>query len=104
MKRIVALLSLAFLTAGVHAEIVTKTVEYKQGDTTLEGFLAYDSAATGPRPGILIVHQWKGLAENEKMRAQMLAKMGYIAFACDIYGKGVRPTAMQDAAAQAGKY
>jgi dienelactone hydrolase len=104
MKRIFALLSLAFVAAAAHGEIVTKTIEYKQGDATLEGYLVYDNSVTGARPGVLIVHQWKGLGAYEKMRAEMLAKMGYVAFACDIYGKGVRPSAMQDAAAQAGKY
>jgi dienelactone hydrolase len=104
MKQIVALLSLVFVLPTSHGEIVTRTIEYKQGDTTLEGYLAYDNSVASARPGILIVHQWKGLGAYEKMRAEMLAKMGYIAFACDIYGKGIRPTAMQDAAAQAGKY
>ena len=104
MKRIIVLLSLAAALASVRGEIVTKTVEYKQGDVTLEGFVAYDNSVTSAKPGVLIVHQWKGLGAYEKMRAEMLAKMGYVAFACDIYGKGVRPTAMQDAAAQAGKF
>jgi dienelactone hydrolase len=104
MKRIFTLLSLAFAISASRAEIVTKTIEYKQGDTTLEGFLAYDNSVASARPGVLIVHQWKGLGAYEKMRAEMLAKMGYIAFACDIYGKGIRPTSMQDAGAQAGKY
>src|SRR5437868_5500671 len=98
-----ALLGVAML-ASTRAEIVTKTVEYKQGDTTLEGFVAYDNSVKTARPGVLIVHQWKGLGDYEKMRAEMLAKMGYVAFACDIYGKGVRPSSMQEAAAQAGKY
>jgi dienelactone hydrolase len=94
---------MAFLSTA-RAEIVTKTIEYKQGDTTLEGYVAYDNAAKGSRPGVLIVHQWKGLGPYEKMRAEMLAKMGYVAFACDIYGKGIRPASMQEAGAQAGKY
>jgi dienelactone hydrolase len=100
---VLGLLGAALLT-GARAEIVTKAVEYKEGDTTLEGWVAYDDSVKGARPGVLIVHQWKGLGAYEKMRAEMLAKMGYVAFACDIYGKGIRPTAMQDAAAQAGKY
>lgn len=100
---VLGLLGAALLTAA-RAEIVTKTVEYKEGDTTLEGWVAYDDSVKGARPGVLIVHQWKGLGAYEKMRAEMLAKMGYVAFACDIYGKGIRPTAMPDAAAQAGKY
>lgn len=89
---------------SARAEIVTKSVEYREGDTTLEGFVAYDNSVKNSRPGVLIVHQWKGLGNYEKMRAEMLAKMGYVAFACDIYGKGVRPTSMQEAGAQAGKY
>lgn len=98
-------LALAFSSSfSTRAEIVTKAVEYRQGDTTLEGYVAYDDSVKTPRPGVLIVHQWKGLGAYEKMRAEMLAKMGYVAFACDIYGKGVRPANMQEAGAQAGKY
>src|SRR5690349_12724930 len=99
---ILGVLGMAVLNAG-RAEIVTKSVEYMEGDTTFEGFVAYDNSVKNSRPGVLIVHQWKGLGDYEKMRAEMLAKMGYVAFACDIYGKGVRPTSMQEAGAQAGK-
>jgi dienelactone hydrolase len=92
----------AALTA--QAQIHTETVEYKQGDAVLEGYLAYDTAIKGPRPGVLIVHQWKGLTDYEKKRAGMLAQLGYNVFALDIYGKGVRPQSSQEAGAQAGKY
>jgi dienelactone hydrolase len=53
---------------------------------------------------VLIVHQWKGLSDYEKKRAEMLVKLGYNVFAVDIYGKGVRPSDPKDAAAQAGVY
>jgi dienelactone hydrolase len=97
--------SLALACAGtVRAAIHTESVEYKQGDTTLEGFVAYDDAIKGPRPGVLIVHQWLGLTDYEKHRAGMLAQLGYVAFCADIYGKGVRPQNPQEAGAQAGKY
>ena len=86
------------------AQIHTETIEYQQGDTVLEGYLAYDTAIKGQRPGVLIVHQWKGLTDYEKKRAEMLAKLGYNVFALDIYGKGVRPQSGQEAGAQAGKY
>jgi dienelactone hydrolase len=89
---------------AAQAQIRTETIEYKQGDTVLEGYLAYDSSITGKRPGVLVVHQWKGLTDYEKRRAEMLAKLGYIAFALDIYGKGIRPKSSQEAGAQAGKY
>jgi dienelactone hydrolase len=88
----------------VRAAIHTETVEYQQGGTTLEGLVAYDDNIKGPRPGVLIVHQWKGLTEYEKKRAEMLAQLGYVAFAVDIYGKGVRPKNAAEAGATAGKY
>jgi dienelactone hydrolase len=90
------------LTAA--AQIHTETIEYKHGETVLEGYLAYDSSIIGKRPGVLIVHQWKGLTDYEKKRAAMLAKLGYNVFALDIYGKGIRPQSSQEAGAQAGKY
>jgi dienelactone hydrolase len=96
---------LALACAGtVRAAIHTETVEYKQGDTALEGFVAYDDAIKGPRPGVLIVHQWLGLTDYEKHRAEMLAQLGYVAFCADIYGKSVRSQNTQEAGAQAGKY
>src|SRR3989475_10732681 len=86
------------------AQIHTEVIEYKHGETPLEGYLAYDSSTKGKRPGVLIVHQWKGLTDYEKKRAEMLAKLGYVAFAVDIYGKGIRLTEAKDAAAEAGRY
>jgi dienelactone hydrolase len=90
------------LAAG--AQIHTETIDYREGDTVLEGWLTYDASIKGKRPGVLIVHQWKGLTDYEKKRAEMLAKLGYNVFALDIYGKGIRPTSPQEAGAQAGKY
>jgi dienelactone hydrolase len=90
------------LTAA--AQIHTELIEYKHGDAVLEGCLAYDTGIKGKRPGVLIVHQWKGLTDYEKKRAEMLAKLGYNVFALDIYGKGIRPQSSQEAGAEAGKY
>lgn len=104
MKKFLLTAMITILAASVHATIQTKTVEYKQGDTTLEGFVAYDDAIKGARPGVLVVHQWMGLTDYEKHRAEMLARLGYIAFCADIYGKGVRPQNAAEAGAQAGKY
>jgi len=89
---------------GAGAQIHTETIEYRQGDTVLEGYLAYDAALKGKRPGVLIIHQWKGLTDYEKKRAEMLAGLGYVAFALDIYGKGVRPKSNQEAGAEAARY
>src|ERR1035441_3719871 len=104
MKNILPLFPALAGTVSVHAKLVTGPVEYKQGDATLEGYLAYDDAISGARPGVLVVHQWLGLTDYEKHRAEQLAALGYIAFCADIYGKGIRPKDTSEAGAQAGKY
>src|SRR5215207_1644179 len=79
---------LVALAAVARAEIKTQTVEYKDGDTTLKGFVAYDDAQDAVRPGIIVVHEWWGLNDYIKSRCVQLAKLGYVAFAPDIYGDG----------------
>jgi dienelactone hydrolase len=86
------------------AAVRTEVVEYRDGDTVLEGYVAWDDAVKAPRPGVLVVHQWKGLTDYEKKRAAMLAELGYVAFCADIYGKGVRPPTPAEAGPLAGKY
>lgn len=86
------------------AAVKTETIEYKQGSQALEGYLAYDDAVSGKRPGVLIAHEWMGLSDYEKKRAEQIAGLGYVAFALDIYGKGIRPDNPKDAGAEAGIY
>ena len=86
------------------AKIQSKLVEYKDGNTTLEGYIVYDDAKKGKLPGVLVVHEWMGLNDYAKKRAEQVAKMGYVAFAADIYGKGIRPTTPDAAGKEAGKY
>ena len=76
----------------------------KHGDAVLEGYLAWDGAIQGQRSDVLVVHEWTGLGEYAKARTRRLAEMGYVAFAIDMYGKGIRPKTPQEAAAQAGIY
>ncbi|MBL8819138.1 MAG: dienelactone hydrolase family protein [Planctomyces sp.] len=91
--------------SSVNAEIRTEVVEYRDGDVTLEGYVAWDpEKTTASAPGILVVHQWMGLTDYEKLRCRQLAELGYTAFALDIYGKGIRPGTPQEAAKQAGIY
>jgi dienelactone hydrolase len=91
--------------AVVQADIKTEIVEYTDGDVVLEGFVAWDDAKPGQTvPGVLVVHQWMGLTDYEQSRCRQLAELGYVAFALDIYGKGIRPANPQDAAKQAGVY
>lgn len=104
MPRTLFLIACLAAALAARADVHTELVEYKQGDTVLEGFIAYDTAIPGRRPGVLIVHQWKGLTDYEKKRAEMLARLGYNVLAVDIYGKGVRADNPQAAGALAGKY
>lgn len=101
-----AVLGAAVILTGtdVRAEVRTRTVEYRQGSAVLQGYLAYNDKAKGKRPGVLVVHDWMGLGENAKSVAKRLAKVGYVAFAADIYGKGIRPKNAQEAGAQASIY
>jgi len=116
MKRFAALLTGLILILPTLAEVKTKEITYQDGDTTLAGFLAWDTdhvpdlATKRPKPGeltapgVLIVHQWMGLTDYEKGRAKQLAKLGYVAFALDIYGTDFSPTNMQEAGQAAGKF
>jgi dienelactone hydrolase len=104
MKKLIPCLMATVGAFSVQAKIVTQTIEYKQGGATLEGYLAYDDASTAARPGVLVVHQWLGLTDYEKHRAEQLAALGYVAFCADIYGKGVRPQNTSEAGVEATKY
>ena len=104
MKNGLCAIAVILAALSARAAIVSKPVEYKQGDTVLEGLSVYDDSRQGPRPAVLVVHQWMGLGDYEKKRAAMLAQLGYNVFAADIYGKGVRPGNPTDAGAEAGKY
>jgi dienelactone hydrolase len=79
-------LLLITLPLTLQAAVKTETVEYKDGDTTLKGYLVYDEALQGKRPGVILVHEWWGLNDYAKERAEMLAELGFVAFAVDMYG------------------
>jgi dienelactone hydrolase len=70
--------------------IQTRLIDYTHGDLVLEGFLAWDDVADAPRPAVAIAHAWGGRSEFEEGRAIRLAQQGYVGFALDMYGKGVR--------------
>jgi len=70
--------------------IQTRSIEYKDGDVLLEGYLAWDDTIGDQRPGVLIAHAWAGRSEFEEGKAERLAELGYAGFAIDLYGKGVR--------------
>jgi dienelactone hydrolase len=88
MRSLVLILMVIFLGTKAEARVVGRTVAYEQEGVQLEGYLAYDDAVTGKRPGVLVVHEWWGLNEYVRGRADQLAGLGYVAFALDMYGKG----------------
>jgi len=67
----------------------TQTVTYRDGDTELTGHFARDAERAYKRPGILVVHGGAGLDSHAKERAKRLAELGFVVFACDMYGNGV---------------
>jgi dienelactone hydrolase len=106
---IAALAALAAMTLAVPgpvsaADLTTRTVEYRQGDTVLEGYLAFDPSGPARKPGVIVVHDWLGVGKDTRARVEQLARLGYVALAADIYGKGVRPADAKEAAGLAGRY
>ena len=84
------LLALLFLGLPnvIEAKVQSKLVPYTYGETSFKGFLAWDDSVKGKRPGVLVVHEWWGLNDYARIRAEQLAALGYVAFAVDMYGKG----------------
>ncbi len=74
--------------ASVKAEVQMKTVEYNDGDVALQGHFTWDDSMEGRRPGVVVAHERWGLNDYARARAEMLAKLGYVALAIDMYGKG----------------
>lgn len=86
------------------AKVKLEDVTYRHGDTTLEGVFAHDDAVAGKRPAVIVVHEWMGPGPYTRRRAEQLAAMGYVAFAADIYGKGVRPKNHEEAGKTSGMF
>ena len=83
----------ALILQASAAQAATKTqwVDYRQGNAALSGYLIYDDSVQGKRPAILMIHDRSGFSQNTLDDAQMIAKLGYVVFAEDIFGKGVVP-------------
>jgi dienelactone hydrolase len=80
--------ALLVIASSASAALHTKVVEYQQDGTALQGYLAWDDAFHGKRPGVLVVHEWWGENAHARRSAEKLARAGYVAFALDMYGKG----------------
>ena len=97
--KIVRLVTFMLLAAGIlvragatQAAMKTQWIDYKQGNTALSGYLVYDDAVQGRRPGVLMIHDRSGFSEGTLADARMIAGLGYVVFAEDIFGKGIVST------------
>src|SRR5256884_5166982 len=96
--------AVVLLSLSPHGDTVkTRELEYRQGAKVQQGFVAWDDAARGRRPGVLVVHEWWGHNEHARNQARRLAEPGYVGFALDMYGKGKVTTHPQDAQAFASE-
>lgn len=88
MPRLLSYLFAVLFSCEAMAEVKSEIITYAVGETQMTGYLAYDDTFRGPRPGVLVVHEWWGHNDYARHRADMLAKLGYTAFALDMYGDG----------------
>lgn len=104
MKQLILLIMAVFLLSTTAiAKIQTKEVEYTAGNTVMKGYIAFDDALQGKRPGILVVHEWWGHNAYARNRAEMLAGLGYTALALDMYGEGKTADHPEDAGKFSGE-
>jgi len=103
MHKWIAGASLALsLAVTAHAAVKEEPVTYKDGDTTMKGFVVYDDAVKGKRPGIVLVHEWWGITKHMHNEARRFAQRGYTAFIADMYGDAKTADNPKDAGALAG--
>ncbi len=86
----------------LETNLVGKELTYSADTTEMRGYIAYDESIAEKRPGILVVHEWWGHTDYVRMRADMLAKLGYVALAVDMYGDGQKADHPDDAKKFAG--
>ncbi len=102
MCRTIPIVLLLLFSLPSQAGLVGEEVSYQDGDTVLKGYIAYDAAKEGRRPGILVVHEWWGHNDYARKRAERLAALGYTALAVDMYGGGKTAEHPDDAGKFAG--
>ena len=99
-----AALAVAFQAGAARAELKKQWIDYKEGNTALYGYLVYDDTFSGKRPGVLLAHSRAGMSETTLKDSDMIARMGYVVFAEDIFGKGILPKEVPEMTAQTTIY
>src|SRR3954466_6697107 len=90
------------LAVPAHAAIKEEPVTYKDGETTMKGFVVYDDAVKAKRPGIIMVHEWWGITKHVHNEARKFAQQGYTTFIADMYGDAKTADNPKDAGALSG--
>src|SRR5262245_25311092 len=90
------------VVANARAAIKEEPVTYSDGEATMKGFVVYDDAVTGKRPGIILVHEWWGITPHIHNEARKFAQQGYTAFIADMYGDAKTADNPKDAGALSG--
>jgi dienelactone hydrolase len=90
------------MAASAHAAVKEEPVTYKDGETTMKGFVVYDDAVQGKRPGIVMIHEWWGITKHIHNEAHKFAQQGYTAFIADMYGDAKTADNPKDAGALSG--
>ena len=96
-RTLVALVVVSVMVGSAYGEVRGTEVDYEAEGVTLKGYLAVDDARQGERPGVLVVHEWWGHNAYARKRADMLAELGYVALAVDMYGEGKTAAHPEDA-------
>lgn len=99
LSTVALFLALATGVTEGFAEVKTREFQYQAGDVSLQGFMAWDDAVKGKRPGVLVVHEWWGHNDHARNAARKLAQAGYVGFALDLFGQGKVTTHPEDAQA-----
>lgn len=103
LMRSVTIIALCLCPTLLKADMITKSIDYDHDGVKLSGTLVYDDKLEGKRPGVLVVHDWMGHGPFGLEKAKEQATMGYVAFAVDMYGKGIYCKDVQEASGRAGK-
>jgi hypothetical protein len=98
-KMMIAALCASAMAASAHATVREEPVTYQDGETTMKGFVVFDEAIQGKRPGIIMVHEWWGITKHVHNEAQKFAEQGYTAFIADMYGDAKTADNPKDAGA-----
>jgi dienelactone hydrolase len=96
--------AIALQAGAARAEIKTQWIDYKEGGTDLQGYLAYDDKVTGKRPAVLMAPDRSGMSDVTTRTTEMIARLGYVVLAEDIYGKTVRPKTVPEMSEQSAFY